>query len=106
MKVGELRSKLEAMGEPTNGIKGDLVDRLTAALAAAAPAPAPAPAPAAPAVAPPSIGEQHAFLEAAKQFDFDKVKSLVLANPAYVNVQPCGRWTAIHQAAYNGNQVH
>ena len=48
---------------------------------------------------------QHAFLDAAKQFNWDKIKALVLANPAYVNVQPCGRWTAIHQAAYNGNQA-
>ena len=39
-----------------------------------------------------------AFLDAAKAFDFVKVRQLVDANVEYVNVQPSGRWTAIHQA--------
>ena len=51
----------------------------------------------------PTIAEQHAFLDAAKAFDFAKVRALVNDNVAYVNVQPAGRWTAIHHAALHGD---
>ena len=52
---------------------------------------------------PPTLAEQHAFLDAAKAFDFATVKARVTADPSYTNVQPCGRWTAIHQTAYKGD---
>ena len=35
---------------------------------------------------PPTLAEQHAFLDAAKAFDFGKVKALVTADPSYTNV--------------------
>ena len=35
--------------------------------------------------------------------DFENVKALVNVNSAYINVQPGGRWTALHQAAFFGN---
>ena len=37
-------------------------------------------------------------------FDFVKVRALVNDNIEYVNAQPSGRWTAIHQAALDGDQ--
>ena len=80
-----------------SGLKKELVGRLKDAVAAPA-------APAAPAAAAaPTIAEQHAFLDAAKQFSFDKVKQLILENPAYTNCQPSGRWTALHQAGLAGD---
>jgi hypothetical protein len=42
---------------------------------------------------------QHAFCTEAKHFRFDNVKRMVSARPSLVNVQPCGRWSALHQAA-------
>jgi poly [ADP-ribose] polymerase len=53
---------------------------------------------------PPTIAEQHAFLDAAKAFNFAKVKSLIQKDAAYTNAQPSGRWTALHQAAYKGDE--
>merc|ERR1712187_301642 len=54
------------------------------------------------------MGEQHAFLDAAKAFDWVAVKRLIEPEHALVNAQPCGRtgisrWSALHQAAYSGN---
>ena len=49
MQVHELKDELEKVGEPTDGLKAVLVERLTEARAeAAAPEPEPAPAPAPP----------------------------------------------------------
>jgi len=56
-------------------------------------------APAKPAKPMPSEKEQHGFLDFAKNFDFDDVKRLVEENEQYINVQPAGRWSALHQAA-------
>lgn len=39
------------------------------------------------------------FLDAAKRGDFATVRKLAKANAGYVNVQPLGRWSALHQAA-------
>eukprot|EP01050_Picozoa_sp_SAG11_P031610 SAG11_NODE_9897_length_871_cov_1.648964_1_plen_128_part_00 len=39
------------------------------------------------AAAPPSVAEQHAFLDAAKAYDFATVRALLDQNPAYANVQ-------------------
>lgn len=54
------------------------------------------------------ISEQHAFLDCAKQFEWPEVKRYVQENPAFANVQPCGRdgtprWSALHQAAFGGS---
>ena len=103
MKVAELKSECQKLGLSVSGLKKELVGRLKDAVAAPAAAAAPA-APAAPAAAAaPTIAEQHAFLDAAKQFSFDKVKQLILENPAYTNCQPSGRWTALHQAGLAGD---
>mmetsp|Transcript_34123 Transcript_34123/g.77862 ORF Transcript_34123/g.77862 Transcript_34123/m.77862 type:complete len:421 (-) Transcript_34123:115-1377(-) len=51
----------------------------------------------------PPLKDQHAFLDLAKSFDFGKVRELIEKNPAYVNLQPSGRWTALHQAAQKGD---
>ena len=50
----------------------------------------------------PSIAE-HAFLDAAKNYEFEHVKSLVKSNRRLINVQPGGRWSALHQAAAAGD---
>ena len=47
--------------------------------------------------------EQHAFLDKAKIADFEEVKRLINSNINYINVQPAGRWSALHQAAYFGS---
>ena len=52
---------------------------------------------------PPSIADQHLFLDFAKSYKFAKVRELVEENIAYVNVQPSGRWTALHQACSSGD---
>jgi hypothetical protein len=50
----------------------------------------------------PSIAE-HAFLDAAKNYEFEHVKSLVKSNRRLINVQPGGRWSALHHAAAAGD---
>ena len=92
MKVAELKAECQKLGLSVGGLKKELVCRLKDAVAA------PTAAPAAP-----TIAEQHAFLDAAKQFSFAKVKQLILENPAYTNCQPSGRWTALHQAGLAGD---
>jgi hypothetical protein len=52
---------------------------------------------------PPSIAEQHAFLDLAKSYRFDKVRELINKDISYVNAQPSGRWTALHQACHQGD---
>jgi hypothetical protein len=51
---------------------------------------------------PPSITEQHQFLDFAKECNFAKVRELIEKDIAYINVQPSWRWTALHQACYQG----
>lgn len=46
---------------------------------------------------------EHDFLDNAKSFNWAAVKTMLGDNPDLVNVQPAGRWTALHQAAYEGN---
>jgi hypothetical protein len=57
---------------------------------------APVAAPAQPTI---DVGQQHLFLDAAKEYDFDKVKKMLAKAPGLVDVQPAGRWSALHQAA-------
>jgi hypothetical protein len=52
---------------------------------------------------PPSIADQHLFLDFAKKYDFAKVRELIEKDIAYVNAQPSGRWTALHQACHQGD---
>ena len=52
---------------------------------------------------PPSIADQHLFLDFAKKYDFAKVRELIEKEIAYVNAQPSGRWTALHQACHQGD---
>jgi len=47
--------------------------------------------------------EQHQFLDICKNGDFERVKEFLKVNPLYINVRPCGRWSALHQFAYNGD---
>ena len=52
---------------------------------------------------PPSLADQHAFLDHAKSYNFVKVRELVGKDIEYVNCQPSGRWTAMHQACHQGD---
>ena len=52
---------------------------------------------------PPSIAEQHQFLDFAKEYNFAKVRQLIEKDVTYVNAQPAGRWTALHQACHQGD---
>lgn len=58
---------------------------------------------AAPEPAQPSVTQQHQFLDKAKEYDFEAVRALVTQNSGYVNCQPAGRWSALHQSAEAGN---
>jgi len=51
----------------------------------------------------PTIQEQHNFPDAAKNFNFARVRALVLAKPPLINCQLAGRWSALHQAAGSGD---
>jgi len=46
---------------------------------------------------------EHDFLDNAKSFSWGAVESMLRETPDLINVQPCGRWTALHQAAVEGN---
>lgn len=46
---------------------------------------------------------EHEFIDCAKSSNWDGVKILLAKSPALVNVQPAGRWSALHQAAHDGN---
>ena len=63
----------------------------------------PAAATSAPKLPNPTVVQQHQFLDKAKEYDFEAVRTLVSDNPGYVNCQPSGRWSALHQAAEAGN---
>lgn len=47
--------------------------------------------------------DEHAIIDAAKFNNFHKLQALILQNPALVNCQPAGRWSALHHAAHKGN---
>jgi len=51
----------------------------------------------------PSIEDQHKFLDKAKERDWPGLKAMLDDTPALVNVQPAGRWSALHQFAAAGN---
>ena len=78
------------------------------------PTPAPAPAPAAPSApaalsapaapfSPTTMKEQHGFSDMAKCRNFAAVKAQIEANIGFVNVQPAGRWSALHQFSQAGD---
>ena len=46
---------------------------------------------------------EHDFLDNAKSFNWAAVKDLLKETPDLINVQPSMRWTALHQAAFDGN---
>ena len=47
--------------------------------------------------------EAHAFLDAAKSFDWVTVFDTLETSPEMINVQTCQRWTAMHQGAFCAN---
>lgn len=49
------------------------------------------------------LEREHEFLDNAKSFNWTQVKAMLAETPGLINVQPAGRWTALHQAAYEGN---
>ena len=51
----------------------------------------------------PPIDVQHEFLDAAKSWDWPRVEQFLEEDPRLINCQPLGRWSALHQAAANGN---
>ena len=51
----------------------------------------------------PSLAAQHAFADAAKAGDFRRVLELIQRDASLINVQPEGRWSALHQACYHGD---
>eukprot|EP01045_Picozoa_sp_COSAG04_P038098 COSAG04_NODE_10043_length_810_cov_1.579466_1_plen_145_part_10 len=57
---------------------------------------------AASALVPPALtdAEQHDFLNLARDFDWDGVRTELEASPTLVNVTLSGRWPALHQAAH------
>mmetsp|Transcript_35487 Transcript_35487/g.57090 ORF Transcript_35487/g.57090 Transcript_35487/m.57090 type:complete len:277 (+) Transcript_35487:34-864(+) len=46
---------------------------------------------------------EHDFLDNAKSFNWAAVKEQLQESPDLINVQPSMRWTALHQAAFNGD---
>lgn len=52
----------------------------------------------------PSVEEQHRFLDLCERGDFTRAKELLGFNGDFVNVQPEGRWTALHYFAHLGNR--
>jgi hypothetical protein len=50
------------------------------------------------------MSEQHEFLDLAKEFSWSAVKARILERPELVAAQPCGRWSALHQAAYGADE--
>jgi len=109
--VGKAKAKGKAKGKAVAKVKAKAKGKATAKVKAAAKAKARARAADAAEVLarrggappPPSVDEQHAFLDAAKDYNFAKVRKLAGENYGYVNAQPGGRWSALHQAAAAGN---
>lgn len=52
----------------------------------------------------PPVAKQHEFLNKAKEYDLDAVKAMLEELPGLVNVQPAGRWSALHQFAEKGDE--
>jgi hypothetical protein len=50
----------------------------------------------------PPVAKQHLFLDHAKSFDFKTCREMLEETPELVNMQPSGRWSALHQAAEAG----
>lgn len=50
-----------------------------------------------------SQAEQHAFADAAKQLDLNVVMAMLQVQPQLINVQPSGRWSALHHFAQAGH---
>ena len=48
--------------------------------------------------------QEHAFLDLAKVYDWIGLAEALKWNKKLVNVQPLGRWTALHQAARSGEK--
>jgi len=48
---------------------------------------------------------EHHFLDCAKSFLWTEVQALLDETPDLINVQPSGRWSALHQAACEGNSL-
>jgi len=72
----------------------------------AAPAPGPSPPKRArldEAPEPPSIAEQHAFLDLSKKREWSAIRTNLAVSPGLINVQPLGRWSVLHQASEAGN---
>mmetsp|Transcript_44921 Transcript_44921/g.92891 ORF Transcript_44921/g.92891 Transcript_44921/m.92891 type:complete len:728 (+) Transcript_44921:46-2229(+) len=51
----------------------------------------------------PPAAKQHEFLDKAKEYDLKAVKDMLEENPELINVQPAGRWSALHQFAEKGD---
>lgn len=51
----------------------------------------------------PTVEEQHLFLDQAKRHLFDEVREQLVRTPLLVNVQPLGRWSALHHASESRN---
>lgn len=49
------------------------------------------------------LQEEHDFLDSARSCDWDSVRVALGRSPRLLNVQPARRWSALHQAAFNGN---
>lgn len=47
--------------------------------------------------------KEHDFLDHAKSFEWDQVTTMLRECPDLINVHPCGRWSVLHQAAFEGN---
>jgi len=48
---------------------------------------------------------EHLYLDYAKMYRWDELKALLDETPDLLNVQPAGRWSALHQAAEEGNRI-
>ena len=51
----------------------------------------------------PPAAKQHEFLDKAKEYDLKAVKDMLDEHPDLINVQPAGRWSALHQFAEKGD---
>ena len=50
------------------------------------------------------IDKQHKFLDLAKSYDWISLANAIEFDSTLVNVQPGGRWSALHQAVYSGEK--
>ena len=54
---------------------------------------------------PMALDRQHVFLDAAKAREWATVRHTLEGTPELINVQPAGRWSALHQAAEAGDEA-